>query len=38
MRERAAAIKGVLDVTSEAGGGTTVRLRVPARKEQKEST
>ena len=38
MQERAAAIKGVLDVTSEAGGGTTVRLRVPARKEQKEST
>ncbi|MDE3061828.1 MAG: hypothetical protein KGJ51_02100 [Acidobacteriota bacterium] len=38
MRERAAAIKGVLDVTSETGGGTTVRLRVPARKEQKEST
>lgn len=36
MRERAAAIRGVLDLTSEAGGGTTVRLRVPARKEQKE--
>ncbi len=36
MRERAAAIKGTLDVTSESGGGTTVRLRVPARKDQKE--
>ncbi len=36
MRERAASIKGTLDVTSESGAGTTVRLRVPARKEQKE--
>ena len=36
MRERAEAIKGTLDVTSETGGGTTVRLRVPARKDQKE--
>ncbi len=36
MRERAEAIKGTLDVTSEMGGGTTVRLRVPARKDQKE--
>ncbi|MGA8041424.1 MAG: two-component regulator propeller domain-containing protein [Terracidiphilus sp.] len=36
MYERAAAIKGVLDVTSEAGGGTTVRLSLPVRKEQKE--
>ncbi len=33
MRERAAMIGGVLDVTSEPGGGTTVRLRVPARRE-----
>ena len=36
MRERAATIKGTLDVTSEAGSGTTVRLRAPARKEAKE--
>jgi signal transduction histidine kinase/ligand-binding sensor domain-containing protein len=33
MRERAAAIGGTLEVTSEAGAGTTVRLRVAARKE-----
>jgi len=32
MRERAAVIGGTLEVTSEPGGGTTVRLRVPARK------
>jgi signal transduction histidine kinase/ligand-binding sensor domain-containing protein len=36
MRERAASIKGTLEVTSEAGSGTTVRLRAPARKEAKE--
>ena len=30
MRERAAAIRGALEVNSEAGKGTTVRLRVPA--------
>ena len=33
MRERAAAIGGTLEVTSETGVGTTVRLRVAARKE-----
>jgi signal transduction histidine kinase/ligand-binding sensor domain-containing protein len=33
MRERAAAIAGSLELTSEPGGGTTVRLRVPARRE-----
>ncbi len=36
MRERAAAIGGMLHVTSEAGLGTTVRLRAPAPKEPKE--
>ena len=36
MRERAATIGATLDVTSEPGGGTTVRLRVPARKETRE--
>jgi len=36
MRERAATIDGTLEVTSEAGAGTTVRLRVPARKEVRE--
>ena len=36
MRERAATIAGTLEVTSEAGAGTTVRLRVPARKETRE--
>jgi len=38
MRERAATIDGMLEVTSEAGAGTTVRLRVPARKETREQT
>jgi signal transduction histidine kinase len=33
MRERAAMIGGTLEVTSEPGGGTSVRLRVPARRE-----
>jgi signal transduction histidine kinase len=33
MRERAAAIGGTLEMTSEAGLGTTVRLEVPARRE-----
>jgi len=36
MRERAATIDGTLEVTSEAGAGTTVRMRVPARKEVRE--
>jgi len=36
MRERAATIGATLEVTSEAGAGTTVRLRVPARKETRE--
>jgi signal transduction histidine kinase/ligand-binding sensor domain-containing protein len=33
MRERAAVIGGTLEVSSEPGGGTTVRLRVPAKRE-----
>jgi signal transduction histidine kinase/ligand-binding sensor domain-containing protein len=33
MRERAAVIGGKLEVTSEPGAGTTVRLRVAARRE-----
>jgi signal transduction histidine kinase/streptogramin lyase len=33
MRERAAIIGGRLGVTSELGGGTTVRLQIPAPKE-----
>lgn len=36
MRERAAAIGGTLEVSSEPEGGTTVRLRAPAPKEAKE--
>ena len=35
MRERAATIGGTLDVTSESGSGTTVRLRATARRENK---
>ncbi len=38
MHERAATIGGKLEVTSEAGSGTTVRLRVNARKEAREQT
>jgi signal transduction histidine kinase/ligand-binding sensor domain-containing protein len=33
MRERAAAIGGTLEVTSDPGGGTTVRLQAPAARE-----
>jgi signal transduction histidine kinase/ligand-binding sensor domain-containing protein len=36
MRERAAAIGGTLEVISEPGVGTTVKLEVPARRELKE--
>ena len=36
MRERATVIGGTLEVTSEPGAGTTVRLRTPAPKEFKE--
>ena len=36
MRERAAAIGGVLEVTSEPGTGTTVRLRATAPREARE--
>jgi signal transduction histidine kinase/ligand-binding sensor domain-containing protein len=36
MRERAAVIGGTLEVTSETGAGTTVRLRTPTPKEFKE--
>jgi signal transduction histidine kinase/ligand-binding sensor domain-containing protein len=38
MRERAAEIGGTLEVTSELGSGTTVRLRARALKEAEEST
>jgi signal transduction histidine kinase len=34
MRERAASISGTLEVTSEPGSGTTVRLRASAPREQ----
>jgi ligand-binding sensor domain-containing protein/signal transduction histidine kinase len=37
MRERAAAIGGTLEVTSEPGVGTTVRLRTAAPREARES-
>jgi signal transduction histidine kinase len=36
MRERAAAIGGTLEVTSEPGEGTAVRLRAPAPRESRE--
>jgi signal transduction histidine kinase len=36
MRERAAVIGGTLEVASEPGAGTTVRLRTPAPKDFKE--
>ncbi len=36
MRERAAAIGGTLEVTSEPGGGTAVRLRAPTPREPRE--
>jgi signal transduction histidine kinase/ligand-binding sensor domain-containing protein len=38
MRERAAAIGGTLEITSEPGSGTTVRVRVSARRETSEQT
>ncbi len=38
MRERAAAIRGALEVTSAAGEGTTVRLRAPAPVPVREGT
>lgn len=36
MRERAAAVGGTLEITSEPGAGTTVRLKTPASKGIKE--
>jgi signal transduction histidine kinase len=36
MHERAAMIGGTLEVTSEPGTGTTVRLRAPAPRDSKE--
>ena len=36
MRERAAALGGTLEVTSESGVGTTVRLQAPTPKESKQ--
>jgi signal transduction histidine kinase/ligand-binding sensor domain-containing protein len=38
MRERAAAIGGTLEVSSEPGAGTTIRLCAPARGEAREET
>jgi signal transduction histidine kinase len=38
MRERAATIGGKLEVTSEPGSGTTVRLRVNARRDGRGPT
>ena len=38
MKERAAAIGGRLEVTSELGAGTTVRLRAVPKKEKREQT
>ncbi len=37
MRERAAGIGGTLEVTSAPGAGTTVRLKAPAPRENKET-
>jgi Signal transduction histidine kinase len=37
MRERAAAIGGTLEVSSEPGAGTTVRLRAAAPRESRSS-
>ena len=36
MRERAAVIGGMLEVTSEPGAGTAVRLRAPVPGEMRE--
>jgi signal transduction histidine kinase/ligand-binding sensor domain-containing protein len=36
MRERAAAVNGTLELTSEAGIGTSVRLRVTAKRDARE--
>jgi signal transduction histidine kinase len=38
MRERAAAIGGTLEVTSEPGSGTVVRLQAPAPREPREAS
>ena len=38
MRERAAAVGGTLEVSSEPGAGTAVRLEMPAPREQRENT
>jgi two-component system, NarL family, sensor histidine kinase UhpB len=38
MRERAAAIGGTLELRSESGMGTEVRLRAPAAREQGRGT
>ena len=38
MRERAASVGGKLEITSEPGSGTTVRLRAPAPKGLKEQS
>ncbi|HEY1901901.1 MAG TPA: two-component regulator propeller domain-containing protein [Terracidiphilus sp.] len=38
MRERAASIGGTLELTSDLGTGTTVRLHVAARRETREQT
>jgi signal transduction histidine kinase len=36
MRERAASIHGTLEVTSEPGAGTNLRLRLKARRDTRE--
>lgn len=38
MQERAEAIGGTIEIESEPGAGTTIRLRVPAREETPENT